>query len=220
MVGPGLGWAEGLRPGDLLARPGRCGRPWRRLITVSYPLAVFLLGRRVALACAALVAALVVAGCGGGGSKPVSLPSISPSDSPTPTATIADPAAAAAAVVRRYLAVKSSLESNMDPQRLAVLETDDCSCRKFLESIRSTAADGNRYFGATKIRALTPTPDSLTKVEVLVLYDTTAGGTKTADGRVIYKGRPRKGVEALFTVTLVASHWLIADIANIKPGTT
>ncbi|HET6824678.1 MAG TPA: hypothetical protein VFH64_02030 [Amnibacterium sp.] len=108
----------------------------------------------------------------------------------------------------------------MDPEPLAQLETADCSCRRFLDSIRSTAADGNHYFGSMKIRALTATPDSPSQVEVLVLYDTTSGGTRSSDGRVLYKGPPRKGVEALFTLRLVTDRWLIADIANIKPGST
>ena len=192
------------------------------MIAVGYPLAVFVRGRRLALGCVALALAPVLAGCGGGGSKPVSLPTLpSSSSSPSPSATASEEAAAAAvALVREYFALKADLSRRMEAGPLSAIETSDCICRKFLASIHAAAAAGNRYFGSTTIRALTPTVDSTQQVEVLVLYDTSAGGTKSADGKILFKGPPRTGVEAVFTLRLVHGQWLVADIATIKPGTT
>ena len=179
---------------------------------------MFVRGRRVALACAA--AAVVLVGCSSG-DKPVALPSLSPTASPSvnPSSTAStSEVTAATAVVREYFALKSALSQRMDPEPLAAIETSDCVCRKFLESIRETRAQGNRYFGTTNIRSMTPSADGPAQVEVLVEYDTSAGGTKSSDGHVIFKGRPRRGVKALFTLKLEGSRWLVADIANIEPG--
>jgi hypothetical protein len=57
-------------------------------------------------------------------------------------------------------------------------------------------------------------------VEVLAAYDTTSGGTKSDSGDVVFQGRPRKGIKAVFSVRLVGTKWLIDDIATVASGHT
>jgi hypothetical protein len=177
---------------------------------------VFVRGARLALAVAAVLALL--AGCSNAGSKPVALKSITPTPSATAHTSAPPEATSAAAAVKRYFALKSNLANRMDTAALGELETGECACRKFLESIRVTAARGQHYFGKSFIRSMTASADGPSQVEVLVEYDTTVGGTKDASGRVVFRGPARRGVKALFDVQLVGGRWLIADIASISSG--
>src|SRR5947209_19756930 len=134
----------------------------------------------MAVAALALAAA---AGCSSSGSKPVALPSISSTTSASPTPSQVVPARAASAVVRRYFALKAHLAQDMNTAPFEAIETPQCPCRKFLTSIRETAAQGNHYFGTARIRSLTPAVDSAQQIEVLVQYDTSPGGTQSKSGR-------------------------------------
>jgi hypothetical protein len=168
---------------------------------------------------AALVMAALAAGCSSSGSSPTTLPQIS--TTPTNSASQApttDPKAAAVAVVRQYFDAKNSAVADMDPTPLARIETSGCSCRRFLRSIRATARKKQTYFGTSRVRSLNLTASTMAKANVLAVYDTSRGGSKDAEGRILFIGPARRNVTALFTVVLVDRDWLIEDIANISPG--
>jgi hypothetical protein len=181
-----------------------------------YLLPVFV-HRRLALLAA--VAGLIGTTSCSGAANPKTLPPLSPS--PTASATATDPStdlAAASHVVRTYFNLKNHLGADMSTAPFEAIETASCECRRFLQSIRQVRSRRQHFFGAARVRALTPVRDSASQVEVLALYDTTAGGTKDENGHVVFQDRGRLGVEALFKLRTSGSEWQIDDIATVKAG--
>jgi hypothetical protein len=182
-------------------------------------LPVFVGGRRMAAGSGAIALAAVLTACGGSGDPPTVVPPLST----TPTATAsttpaADPKAAAVAVVKEYFRLLNSAERDMDAEGLAAIETSNCVCRKVVRSIRDARAHGQRYFGHAVLRDLTPVVDSLMQVEVLVVYDSSPGGLRRADGSRISSTPARTGVSENFYVRRVDASWVISDILAIRRG--
>lgn len=183
-------------------------------------------GLRIGLVAGGMAASLtLLAACSSdGGSAPRTLPPLSTTPaavtSTAPPTTKAADLAAATAVVRRYFTLKNGLRQNMNAVALDRLETSDCPCRRFLNSVRQIAAKHERYFGRAVSLHLTPAADSDALVEVLASYDTTAGGIADAKGHILTQGKAHRGVVAMFYVKRVRDRWLISDIVNLKPGTT
>lgn len=162
----------------------------------------------------ALAAALAVSGCSSSGSKPVSLPSISPSAtsaSPSPTPTAAE-LAAATAVVKRYYMVLNDLHNDMDAAAFAVLMTASCTCQQQVQAIREAAAKRERYVDHVRLVSMTPTIDSATTADVLVQYDSTRAGLVDAQGNAITSSPPKSGIKRVFHLQLMGGHWLISEI--------
>lgn len=188
-------------------------------------LPVFVAVRRLGLVLGVLGVLAAAVACGGGGAPPRSLPPIT---STTPAAvsthapahTRAADLAAATAVVRRYYAEINGLSSAMDSSAIARLSTRSCTCRRFVRAIDENAAAGQRYFGKIRVIALTAALDTATVAEVLATYNSTAGGTRAADGSVLYKGKPHHGTIENFTLRMTNHGWLIDDIKLIHRGTT
>jgi hypothetical protein len=182
-------------------------------------LAVFLLGRRLALGCVAAVMALGSAGCSGGGSKPVSLPSISSSASPSPSATTTQTQLdAVSAVVRSYYSLLNSSTTVANGESLAALMTAGCTCRRVATSVIDVAKKGQTYFGRNQLVSVTPSSDGPVVAEAFVEYDYTAGGIKDEHGHVLSTMPGRVGAKLNFILNLRDGHWLIAEVRLIKEG--
>jgi hypothetical protein len=183
---------------------------------------VFVPGRRLAVALGVVGMLAGAVGCGGG-STPRTLPPLST----TPAANATTPPAttekadlhAATAVVREYYSAINRLSRRMDARALSALSLPSCSCRAFVRDVRRTAAKNQRYFGHIKVVGLAATADSARQVQVFVTYDSSRGGTKADDGQILFIGRAHKGTKQNFVLQSVGTHWLIASIQLIKPGT-
>jgi hypothetical protein len=182
-----------------------------------YALPVFVGGRRIAGL--AVVIAMGSAGCSGSSNAPRTLPPLSTTPAAiASTAPPENPKAAAVAVVREYFLAKNMAVAEMDPTPLAAIETRTCPCRKFLDSIRQTAREGQTYFGRSHMRSAAVSGSASETVQVLATYDTTSGGTRDGSGEVVYRGPARVGVTAIFTVRRVRGRWLVSDIVNVRRG--
>lgn len=184
---------------------------------------------RVRVALVPVLAAVAVAGlagltgCSGSGDRPQTLPPLSTTpaatSSPEPTATGKKAElAAATAVVRHYFQLLNGLSTNMNPAPFSALESANCPCRKFLKSLRDVAARGQHYFGHASLTSVTPAADSARLVEVLASYDSTRGGIKDADGRIVTSSAARRDVTALFYVEQHHGRWLVDRIVTVKAG--
>jgi hypothetical protein len=200
-------------------------RPWRGGPEVATLLPVFVGVRRLGLALGLLGVLATAVGCGGGGSRPRPLP---PLTATTPAAvTTQAPAhsraadlAAATAVVRSYFAAKNQLSRGMNESTLASLSTSRCPCRSLLRDVRRVRSNSQTYFGRATLTNVTPTRDGPASIEVLVTYNSTAGGTRTSDGRVLYKGPAHHLVKQVFYLALLRGRWLIDNIVLLDAGNT
>src|SRR3954447_704771 len=179
-----------------------CGRWGAERNALGYFLRVFVAERRQGLGIG-LVAVVVVAclavltGCSSGGSAPRTLPPLSTTPaavtSTAPPTSKAAELAAVKAVVRRYYTLINQLQQSMNADAIAELSTPQCPCRSFVAAIRKTASQGQRYFGHIKIISLSADKDGPDYAEALATYDSSAGGTETRAGRIVYRGRPHHG---------------------------
>jgi hypothetical protein len=186
---------------------------------VGYPFAVFVRGRRLALTCA--LAAMAVAGCSSGGSKPVSLPSLTPSTSasPTPSATsTTTELSAVSTVVRRYFALINGPTTEAAATELFSIMTAPCKCRRVASSVRDAAKRGQSYFGMATITSFVPTIDAASAADVLVDYDSTASGLRDSKGHVLHRDPPMKGMSADFRLVRVDGVWRIDIVQIIRDG--
>jgi hypothetical protein len=181
-------------------------------------------GRLVGLV---LAATALLTGCGGSSAPPRSLPPLTATDTPSPgpapsTTATSNHAelAAATAVVREYFHAKNLLSRTMSIGELKAVTTTSCSCRELVRQAQRLKQAGKKFFGAAHITGMTPVADSSSAVEVLVVYNSSAGGTKDHGGRVIYQGAAHRDVTQLFTIRRVGARWLVADIKLVHPGRT
>jgi hypothetical protein len=117
-------------------------------------LPVFVRGGRLALLSLAVVVSLAdLTGCGGGGSKPVSLPALSStSSSPSPSTTSSQTDLdAVSAVVRRWFSLLASQTSLQTAVSLESITTSSCKCRNAPRSVRDAVAKHERYVGTSHI---------------------------------------------------------------------
>lgn len=179
---------------------------------LGYPFAVFVRGRRLALAC--VLAAIALGGCSSG-DKPVALPSLSPSTSPSasPSATsTADTAAAAVGVVRAYYAIVNNLHRRMDAAALSALMTKSCTCQQQVRAVAEAAAKGEHYIDRARLVSVTPAVNSPTSVDVLVEYNASRGGLVDASGHQVTSAYAKDGIKRLFHVREIGGRWLIVEI--------
>jgi hypothetical protein len=178
---------------------------------------------RIGLAAGGTAACLaLLAACGGGGSAPQTLPRLSTTPAAeTSTAPLAGEAAelaAATTTVRMYFELKNRLPQDMDARSIAQITTPTCACREIVRTVRALRERHQHYFGAARVRGMTPAADSSTLVEVLVTYDSTAGGTADSHNRTIYRGQAHRDVTQMFYVREIDGHWLIDQIRLIDAG--
>jgi hypothetical protein len=169
----------------------------------------------------AIALAAALAACGGSGSSPSVLPPLST----TPTASAstappADPKAAAVAVVKEYYRLLNEETSTSNAAALAGVMTPECPCQQVVAATKRVAKSGEHYFGRNTIRSLSPSVDSVSTVDVVVQYDYTPGGIKTADGRVISRTSARRGNLVRIVLSNRGSRWLIARIEILRNGTS
>jgi hypothetical protein len=170
--------------------------------------------------------AVVLAGCGGSSSGPHSLPPLSAtptattSASPSPTATDSKQAelAAATAVVRRYYALLNNLSNRTDITSFTAIETAECSCRNFLQSLRMLQGRREHYFGTEHITALRAVVDDPITAEVLISYDATKGGIASDAGKVVSTVPPIKGAALNYRLTSQGGQWRIFRVDLISKG--
>ena len=180
---------------------------------------MFLLGRRLGLACVAAVVALLVGGCSGGGSKPVSLPSISPTDAPSPSATSTQTQLeAVSAVVRQYYSLLNGDTTTANATALAALMTPSCPCREVVTATKQAVARHQHFFGTNSVVSIVPNMDGPAAADVLVTYDYTRSGIKNASGRVVSSGPGRRGTTQDFRLVKQNGAWLIAKILRVSSG--
>jgi hypothetical protein len=162
--------------------------------------------------------------CSGGGSTPRTLPSLSSTPaavtSPAPPTSKAAELAAVKAVVRRYYMLINQLQRSMNADAIAELSTPQCPCRSFVSAIRSTASRGQRFFGHIEIVGLSADTDGPDYAEVLATYDSSAGGTETGAGKIVYRGRPHHGTVENFLLQKQHGVWLIVSITVVQKGRT
>ena len=180
-------------------------------------------GLRIGLVAGGMAACLALSACSGdGGSAPRTLPPLSTTPaavtSTAPPTTRAAELAAVKAVVRRYYQLINGLHLSMNADAIAALSTRDCACRSFVAAIRNTASQGQRYFGHIHVVGLTADMDGPNYAEVLATYDSSAGGTVTNTGRVVYRGTPHHGTVENFLLTKRGGSWLISAITVIHRG--
>lgn len=187
-----------------------------------YPLPVFVAGRRIGVALGLAGVLTLSAACGGAKDEPAHLPpiSVTPASSASSSPAYDEQADlhAATAVVREYFRLKNGLTHGATPAQLAAVITPTCSCQELVQAARQLQQKNRYYFGRATIRNLTPSIDDRDHVEVLVTYDSSAGGTKADDGEVIYRGQAHHGVEQLFLVERVNENWAVADIKLLSDG--
>ena len=165
----------------------------------------------------ALVAVLTA--CSGTSDSPTVLPAVSTTPAASSsTAPTQAPKAAAVAVVKQYFHLLNNLEQTMNAEAFARLETPGCPCHKFVKSVSDVRAKGQHYFGHATITSLTATIDSHVEVEVLVSYDSTPGGIKDRNGRVISQSPGLIGATENFYVKQVAGRWLVRSILSVRAG--
>lgn len=168
---------------------------------------------------AALVMAALVGGCSSSGSSPTVLPPVSTTPVTTSSSAPAqDPKAAAVAVVREFFRLINNLEQEMDASAFESITSSDCPCRSFASAIRQKAAIHEHYFGRITLTSAVAVLDSPSRVQVLVTYDSTPGGTAKNNGTVIYRGAAHTGAAENFVVRKTSSRWLISVIAEIRRG--
>jgi hypothetical protein len=167
-----------------------------------------------------LAVAVALAGCSGGGSKPVSLPSIQPS-SPSASAITSSGAAigVVSRVVREWFSLLASQTSIETAGALEAITTSSCKCRNAPKSVRDAVAKHEHYVGSSRIISFTPSMDGTSAAEVLVEYDYSSGGLQASDGHFVTRIAGRKHVEANFRLVLSRGRWLIATIETIREGT-
>jgi hypothetical protein len=184
-------------------------------------LPVFVGVRRLAVA-TGVALLLGVTSCSSSSDQPRQLPPLSTTPvSTTSPAAVPDKKAALAeaeAVVREYFRAKNNLDRDVRAIQLANLVTPDCSCQELVRSARRLAHKGQHYFGAAHITGIHAVADSATNAEVVVTYDSTAGGTRDEDGRVIYRGSAHRGVTQNFYLRWDDSHWRIFNILLVDAG--
>ena len=169
---------------------------------------------------AALVMAALVAGCSSSGSSPTVLPPVSTTPVATSSSAPAqEPKAAAVAVVRAYFRAKNQLATDTHANALAELIAPSCACTELVQSARDLESQGKHYFGMATLTQVFPTASGKSSVEVFARYDSSPGGTKTRDGRTIFRGTAHHDVKQLFTVRLVRDRWLVAKIILLSAGT-
>jgi hypothetical protein len=183
-------------------------------------LPVFVGGRRLVLVPLAVVFALGLTGCSGSSDSPTTLPPISTTPAASQsTAPATDAKAAALAVVKEYFRLLNNLENDMAVASFARLESASCSCRKLLTSLREARRRSQHYFGMAQVRSMKAVVDTPTAVEVLVTYDSTAGGLKGEDGSVITRAPGRNGVTENFYLQKLSSGWRIVNLVPVRRGT-
>jgi hypothetical protein len=164
----------------------------------------------------------VLTACSGGGSAPGSLPPLSTTPaavtSTAPLSSKAADLAAVKAVVRRYYALVNSLGATMDANAIAALSEPSCACRTFVTAVRKTAGQHETYFGQIDVIGLTAVMDSSSYAEVLATYNSSAGGTRSSSGQVLYRGVPHKGTVENFVLHKRKDRWLIVSISLIRHG--
>lgn len=165
--------------------------------------------------------ALALTGCGGGGSKPVSLPTLpSATNSPTPSATSSQTELdAVSAVVRRYFELINGPTTVANADQLFAIMTPACKCRRVATSVRDAARRHQSYYGRATVTSFVPNLDGPNDADVLVDYDSSISGLRDGNGRTLHRDRAIKGMSADFRMVRRQGNWLIDIVQIIRDGT-
>ena len=120
--------------------------------------------------------------------------------------------AAEAAVVRQYFRIINHLDTDMDAAALARLMTPACPCHKLERSVRDEAAHERHYFGTARLNRVQAHLDGPALGDVLVDFDATVGGVRTAAGAVASRTPARRHVNWDFVLVHRGGTWLINRI--------
>ncbi|MDQ1698725.1 MAG: hypothetical protein QOG34_588 [Frankiaceae bacterium] len=160
-----------------------------------------------------VVALVLLAGCSGDPGQPRTLPHLTPTPTPTATKSVSD-LEAATQVVRKYYALLNQLPTTMDASGIASLMASSCRCREQIAAINQAKSKGEHYVDHVSLISLTPVRDTSVRVSVLVEYNADRGGLVDAQGRVVSRSSPVKGVKRVFRLARDSDRWLIADIGT------
>jgi hypothetical protein len=180
------------------------------------------------------------AACGGGSSGPATLPALeSAAATPSPTASAASPTAppspttsaptpprntrkaelaAATAVVRRYYSLLNAPTRASTANSLAALITSTCKCQEVVQSLRSAIRHREHYVGTGRLRAVRPRLNASTQAQVLVEFDSTAGGLVRSDGSFLVRTRAQRDVAESLSLVRQNAHWRIGLITLVSQG--
>lgn len=123
--------------------------------------------------------------------------------------------AAEGAVVRSYFRAVNLLPRRMDTRALVSITTPRCPCRKLVRSVRQESAHDRLYYGTTAINAIRVNVDGPALGDVVVDFDTTVSGLRSANGTVVTRTKPRHHVNLDFTVVRRDGRWLIERINEL-----
>jgi hypothetical protein len=166
----------------------------------------------------AVLAVLVLAGCGGGPGTPTTLPTLTPTTTPTATATPANDLAAITATGRQWFRLLQSATTIETAVAMEAITTPTCKCRRASTSVRDAVRNHETYFGTISINALTATRDGPTLAEIVTTYDQGAGGLRRHDGGLVSSVPGHRDVIALLRLVFSGHQWLIARIETLSPG--
>jgi hypothetical protein len=171
----------------------------------------------------AVVLTVVVTGCSGGGdsSAPSKLPAAgtaAPSATPTPPPSPSPQAEVEAAVRRYYDAVNMAVVSG-ETSSLVQLSTPTCGCRKLVDSIRDSFANG-RSTGAHFSLASVMVQEVQGNTAIAdVTYTVSAYQDVDRQGKVVESYDLYDGHDLLYFVRQ-STAWTINDAVHVNPGAT
>jgi hypothetical protein len=177
------------------------------------------------LACTVSVA-MTLADCGGSSSAPKTLPTLPSATDPAPSS--ASPTAtgtskkaelaAATAVVKHYFKLLESSTSTSTVRQLQAVVLPGCACNQVVSSFREAVRRHEHYVGTGHIKFVRPIFDSSSSAEVLIRFDSSAGGLARRDGSYVNRVGEQHDVAENFDLQLESGAWRIQEVTLISKG--
>lgn len=181
---------------------------------------------------AAVLAALLAAGCGGGGDKPFALPSrtstppvatASQSGSPDPSASVSvSPSTQAQQVeqaVRNYFAVANEATRTGNTAPLAALSVPTCGCRQLVRYIDGEYHKGHIEGSTVSVVSIDPVELRTRLAATNVTFHVDAARTVGPDGKIISTATAGSATDRMILVENENDQWIVSDVVNVKMTT-